>query len=272
MPMNENPRELKTLLAIMKALRDPVYGCPWDVQQTFKSITPYTIEEAYEVVDAVERDDMDDLCDELGDLLLQVVFHAQMASEQDSFGFDDVVEAISTKMIRRHPHVFGNEQERGKQPEKGFWEDIKASEEAGRKVGQKTGKGDDYGQLLLDSVPHTLPALSRANKLQSKAARIGFDWPDISGVYDKIDEEITELKQAQSDDDKGEELGDLMFTMVNLARHMGFDPEQVLRNANSKFQRRFNQMEQSADSSLADCDADELEQLWQQAKLKTPAS
>ncbi len=262
---DQNPRELTTLLAIMKALRDPVDGCPWDVKQTFKSITPYTIEEAYEVVDAIERDDMDELCDELGDLLLQVVFHAQMADEQDLFGFDDVVQAICTKMIRRHPHVFGSAEERAETPKKGFWEDIKAGEKTGEKAGQKAGKGDDK-PLLLDSVPATLPALSRANKLQSKAARVGFDWPDVDGVYAKLDEEIGELKRAKTDDQIGEELGDLMFTVVNLSRHLGHDPEQVLRMANSKFQVRFNHMEKSAKVSLDEMDMNELEQLWQAAK------
>jgi len=256
---DQNPKDIKTLLAIMKALRDPVNGCPWDLKQTFRTITPYTIEEAYEVVDAIERDDMAELCDELGDLLLQVVFHAQMADEQDSFAFENVVEAVCTKMIRRHPHVFGNEQQRAVKPEKGFWEDIKATEKT------KTGKGAD-NTLLLDSVPVTLPALSRASKLQSKAARVGFDWPDISGVFDKLEEEISELKQAQNEDQIAEELGDLMFTVVNLTRHFGHDPEKTLRLANAKFQSRFNHMEKSADSNLEQLDMNELEQLWQQAK------
>ncbi len=260
-----DPRDLKTLLSIMRALRDPVDGCPWDVKQTFKSITPYTIEEAYEVVDAIERDDMDDLCDELGDLLLQVVFHARMAEEQQSFAFDDVVEAICNKMIRRHPHVFGNKEQRAKKPEKGFWEDIKAAEKP-----IKTGKGGDK-PLLLDSVPTTLPALSRARKLQSKAARIGFDWPDETGVYDKINEEIAELKAAKTEQETGEELGDLLFTMVNLTRHLGHDPEQVLRQANAKFQSRFNHMEETANQPLDQHGLEELEQLWQKAKAVTPA-
>ncbi len=261
----EDPRDLKTLLAIMRALRDPDDGCPWDVQQTFKSITPYTIEEAYEVVDAIERDDMDDLCDELGDLLLQVVFHARMAEEQRSFAFDDVVEAICKKMIRRHPHVFGSAEERAKTPEKGFWEDIKAAEKP-----DKAGKGSDKAPLL-DSVPTALPALSRARKLQSKAARVGFDWPDASGVYDKLDEEITELKHAETDAEIGEELGDLLFTVVNLTRHLGHDPEQVLRSANSKFQSRFNDIEKMADRPLDEHSLDELEQMWQKAKQQAPA-
>ncbi len=256
---DSDPRNLKTLLAIMAALRDPDDGCPWDVKQTFRSITPYTIEEAYEVVDAIERDDMGDLCDELGDLLLQVVFHARMAQEQQSFAFDDVVEAICTKMIRRHPHVFGTDEERAKKPEKGFWEDIKAAEKP-----DEAGKGAH----ILDSVPTTLPALSRARKLQSKAARVGFDWPDITGVYDKLNEEISELKAAETDAEIGEELGDLLFTMVNLTRHLGHDPEQVLRQANTKFQRRFNHMEKSADRPMEEIGIDELEQLWQKAKLR----
>ena len=260
-----DPRDLQTLLSIMKALRDPVDGCPWDVKQDFRSITPYTIEEAYEVVDAIERNDMDDLCDELGDLLLQVVFYAQMAAEQNFFEFDDVVQAICTKMIRRHPHVFGSREQRSINPEKGFWEDIKAAEKP-----VQAGKGADK-QLLLDSVPTTLPALSRANKLQSKAARAGFDWPDISGVYDKVLEEIDEAKGAKTEAETGEELGDLLFSVVNLCRHMGHDPEQVLRQANSKFQSRFNHMEESSEVSLQELDAAELEELWQKAKQKPPA-
>jgi len=262
---DQDPRDLETLLAIMAALRDPDDGCPWDVKQTFRSITPYTIEEAYEVVDAIERDDMDDLCDELGDLLLQVVFHARMAQELESFAFDDVVESICKKMIRRHPHVFGTAEERAKPPEKGFWEDIKAAENP-----EKTGQGGDKPPLL-DSVPTTLPALSRARKLQSKAARVGFDWPNVSGVYDKLNEEINELKQAGTDAEIGEELGDLLFTVVNLTRHLGHDPEQMLRNANSKFQSRFNHMEKSADCSLGQLNLEELEELWQRAKQVPPA-
>ena len=249
----------------MRALRNPQTGCPWDVQQTFKSITPYTIEEAYEVVDAIERDDMGDLCDELGDLLLQVVFHAQIASESNTFSFDDVVEAICSKMIRRHPHVFGTEEERGKKPEKGFWEDIKAAEKPGN-----AGKGGD-NRHLLDSVPTTLPALSRARKLQSKAARVGFDWPDIAGVHDKLQEEIEELRSATTQAEIGEELGDLLFTVVNLTRHHGHDPEQGLRAANSKFQSRFNQMEDLSEVSLDQQGLAELEELWQKAKATPPA-
>lgn len=265
MVTDKNPRDLSTLLSIMRALRDPDDGCPWDVKQTFKSITPYTIEEAYEVVDAIERDDMDDLCDELGDLLLQVVFHTRIAEEQQSFAFDDVVEAICTKMIRRHPHVFGSVEERAKTPEKGFWEDIKAAEKPAVE-----GKGADK-PLLLDSVPTTLPALSRARKLQLKAARVGFDWPDVSGVYDKLDEEINELKAAENDEQTAEELGDLLFTVVNLTRHLGHDPEQVLRKANAKFQSRFNYLEQNAEKSLDELGLDELEALWQKAKHQPPA-
>lgn len=255
----QDRKSLQTLLSIMAALRDPENGCPWDVKQTFASITPYTIEEAYEVVDAIERNDMGDLCDELGDLLLQVVFHARIAEEQNAFAFTDVVEAICDKMIRRHPHVFGTAQERGKPPQKGFWEDIKATENA------KTGKGAD-NRHLLDSVPATLPALSRANKLQSKAARVGFDWPDATGVFDKINEEISEIKAAGTPEEIGEELGDLLFTVVNLTRHMGYDPEKVLRQTNAKFQRRFNMMEDISDKSLDQLGMDDLEQLWQQAK------
>jgi len=207
---------------------------------------------------------MDELCDELGDLLLQVVFHAQIAEEQNSFTFEDVTEAINTKMIRRHPHVFGTAEQRAVTPQKGFWEDIKATEKT---AGAKSKEGADK-PLLLDSVPVTLPALSRANKIQKKAARVGFDWPDVNGAYDKLDEEISELKAAESDDQIGEELGDILFTVVNLSRHLGHDPEKVLRQANTKFQNRFNHIEQSADSNLEQLDLNDLEELWQRAKLK----
>lgn len=257
------PHPIESLLQIMKALRDPQTGCPWDVKQDFKSIARYTIEEAYEVVDAIELDDMDELRNELGDLLLQVVFHSQMASERDLFNFADVVEAICNKMINRHPHVFGTAQERAKTPQKGFWEDIKARERS-----QKQSEANTPA-LLLDSVPTTLPALTRAAKLQSKAARIGFDWPDADGVFDKIHEEIAELQQARaarSPQKVAEELGDLMFTIVNLSRHLDLDPEAVLRSANRKFQSRFNFVEQNLDTSLQDATTEQMEALWLRAK------
>lgn len=254
---------VEELLEIMKALRDPETGCPWDVRQDFKSIARYTLEEAYEVVEAIELDDMDELRDELGDLLLQVVFHAQMASEQQLFGFCDVVRSICDKMISRHPHVFGTKADRAKVPEKGFWEDIKARERAQKP--QSGAKADG----LLESVPTALPALTRANKLQAKAARAGFDWPDIDGVFAKVDEELRELRLAVSQNTPekvAEELGDVMFSVVNLSRHLDLDPETVLRDGNRKFQRRFSEMEKLSEKPLEENDAAELEQLWLMAK------
>ncbi len=256
-----NLQSIDTLRAIMKALRDPVDGCPWDVKQDHKSIAAYTIEEAYEVVEAIELDDMDELRDELGDLLLQVVFHSEMASERKDFSMDDVIAAICEKMIRRHPHVFGNEEQRKVSPDKGFWEDIKATE--------KPVNGVDKPKTL-DNVPVALPALSRAEKLQKKAARVGFDWPTIDGVFDKISEEIDEIRQAIKDNEGdqriGEEVGDLLFSVVNLSRHLSHDPETVLRFANNKFQKRFNDLEENAEQPLQSLDLDQLEALWQRAK------
>ena len=258
-----NLSSIETLRAIMKALRDPVDGCPWDVQQDHKSIAPYTIEEAYEVVEAIELDDMDELRDELGDLLLQVVFHAEMASERSDFSFDDVVKAICEKMIRRHPHVFGDESQRGKPLEKGFWEDIKAVEKPN--TGEKTPR-------ILDNVPVALPALTRAEKLQKKAARVGFDWPDVEGVFDKVEEEIEEIrcaiKDKETDERIGEEIGDLLFSVVNLSRHLSHDPETVLRSANNKFQYRFNDLEENAKEPLQSMSLEALETLWKAAKAK----
>ncbi len=256
-PSQLDPRTLETLRAIMKALRTPVSGCPWDLEQNFKSIAPYTIEEAYEVADAIERGDMANLCEELGDLLLQSVYHAQMAEEQGAFTLDDVLEAVNTKMIRRHPHVFGDDAARSAKLAKGFWEDIKAKERAG-----KPSDG------VLVSVPKAFPALTRALKLQAKAAKVGFDWPSVDNVYDKIAEEIEELKSAPKDK-RAEEFGDLLFAMANVARHMGIDPEDALRAANAKFERRFAFIEAELktrgkmpkDSSLGEMDA-----IWNEAK------
>jgi MazG family protein len=258
-PTKMDPRSIETLLAIMAALRTPVTGCPWDLEQTFETIAPYTIEEAYEVVDAIERADMADLQDELGDLLLQPVYHAQMAAEAGSFVFADIVQRVVTKMIRRHPHVFGNAHARAAGVSKGFWEANKAKERA--KTGEATKR-------TLDGVAKALPALTRALKLQAKAARVGFDWPDVSHVYDKLAEEIQELQEAP-EASRAEEIGDLLFVTANLARHYGVDPEAALRAANAKFERRFAFIEdelRKRDKMPAQSDLQEMDGLWDKAK------
>jgi MazG family protein len=256
-PTQMDPRNIATLRAIMAALRTPVTGCPWDLEQDFETIAPYTIEEAYEVADAIQRGNKADLCDELGDLLLQPIYHAQMAAEEGSFTFDDVVEAVCRKMIRRHPHVFGDANAREAGVTKGFWEENKAQERASQ---PKHG--------LLDAVPIALPGLTRAVKLQAKAAKVGFDWPSVDNVYDKIAEEIAEFRGAP-DDRKADEFGDLLFAMANVARHLGIDPEAALRGTNEKFMQRFKHIETALekrghtpkDSNLAEMDA-----LWDEAK------
>lgn len=256
-PTKMNPREIATLRAIMKALRRPVTGCPWDLQQDFASIAPYTIEEAYEVADAIQRGSKADLCDELGDLLLQPIYHAQMAAEEGSFTFEDVIEAVVRKMIRRHPHVFGDAQARAAGVVTGFWEANKAKERAGQ---AKTG--------VLDGVPIALPGLTRALKLQSKAAKVGFDWPAVDNVYDKIAEEIAEFREASSDK-KAEEFGDLLFALANVARHLGIDPEAALRATNEKFTRRFRHIETALEKrglSPAQSNLDDMDALWDEAK------
>src|SRR5689334_13724086 len=234
-------RDISRLIEIMAQLRTPVTGCPWDLEQTFATIAPYTIEEAYEVADAIARGDFDDLRDELGDLLLQVVYHAQMAAEEKAFAFGDVVEAITTKMIRRHPHVFadkdGNIQPAGV---KSAWERIKAEEKAERAA--RRPPEDTAHKSLLASVKVGLPALTRAMELQRKASTVGFDWNDPRAVLAKIREEADEIEAALDRNDKveiAEETGDLMFALVNLARHVDADPETVLRGTNAKFERRF---------------------------------
>lgn len=257
-PADLDPRQVATLRAIMVALRTPVTGCPWDLEQNFSTIAPYTIEEAYEVADAIERNDKADLCEELGDLLLQVVYHAQLAAEEKSFAFDDVVEAICRKMVRRHPHVFGDEKARSAKLAKGFWDEMKARE---KKNGDASG--------LLDGVAVALPAMTRAVKLQAKAAKVGFDWPSIDFVYDKMNEEIAELQDETSPDKQAAEYGDLLFAMANLGRHLNIDPEHALRAANEKFLRRFRHIENELakrgsapeKSTLAEMDA-----LWDEAK------
>ena len=254
-----DPRDIATLRALMQALRTPVTGCPWDLEQDFASIAPYTIEEAYEVADAIERGSRAELCDELGDLLLQPIYHAQMAAEEGSFTFDDVIEGVVRKMIRRHPHVFGDAEARAAGVAKGFWEANKAKERAA------TGKDKER---LLSTVALALPALSRALKLQAKAAKVGFDWPAVDFVYDKINEEVAELREAPPEK-RGEELGDLLFVVANLARHYGVDPEAALRGANAKFERRFAHIEDALKAqgkTPAESDLTEMDALWNEAK------
>lgn len=302
--MTDTPKKSITdLIAVMAALRTPVTGCPWDLEQSFETIAPYTIEEAYEVADAIERRDRVDLREELGDLLLQVVYHARLAEEEGSFNFADVADGITKKMIRRHPHVFGDETARTAGMAKGAWERIKAAEKAEKAAAKaatarRSGKPQDSASppasALLADVPVGLPALSRAIKLQDKAARVGFDWPSLAPVFDKMREELAEFEavalpadprgreEAQSRDRREdaprdpshhekieEEYGDLLFVMANVARHLGLDPETALRRANAKFTRRFAFIEaklaergkKPAQSDLAEMDA-----LWNEAK------
>ena len=247
----------------MASLRDPESGCPWDLEQDFASIAPYTVEEAYEVADAIAREDFEALRDELGDLLLQVVFHAQMAKEAGFFDFDDVAGAISDKMLRRHPHVFGTAEERAAGLEEGSWERIKAEERAAR-----------ADESALAGIARALPALKRAQKLGKRASLVGFDWPDRSGVRAKIQEELDELEAAvgtRSQEAIDEEFGDLLFAVVNLARHLDVDPEKVLTAANRKFERRFRDMEQAIAAANKDFEEQSLEtldQAWRAAKKR----
>jgi ATP diphosphatase len=252
-------RDIARLIEIMARLRTPETGCPWDLKQTFATIAPYTIEEAYEVADAIARGNMDDLKDELGDLLLQVVFHARMAEEAGDFAFEDVVLAITEKLVRRHPHVFGSAGNLSPDQVKSLWEKIKAEER----------KDKPAGESVLDGVPVALPALTRAEKIQKRAAQVGFDWPDVDGVLDKIEEEISELKAAKTRIDSEEEIGDLFFSLVNYARRSNIDPELALRNATLKFERRFRGVERrarDAGSTVEQTSLDELERFWQMEK------
>jgi ATP diphosphatase len=288
-------KDIARLIEIMAALRTPGTGCPWDLEQTFETIAPYTIEEAYEVADAIARGDRVDLKDELGDLLLQVVYHARMAEEEGAFAFGDVVEAITAKMIRRHPHVFGSAEERAAGAEPGFWARIKAEERAAKAAARNENPTSAEsapplptsrrGDGLLAEISIALPALTRAVKLQDKAAKVGFDWPSLAPVFEKMREELGELeREALPADPRGaaerspervakieEEFGDLLFVMANVARHLGLDPEAALRAANEKFTRRFRHIEtrlaeqgrSPAQSSLAEMDA-----LWDEAKAQ----
>ena len=255
--------EIARLVEIMDSLRDPERGCPWDLEQNFSTIAPYTVEEAYEVADAIEREDFEALRDELGDLLFQAVFHARLAKEEGAFDFADVIAAINDKMIRRHPHVFANADERSADEQTVSWEAQKAAERAAK------------GALgLLDDVPVGLPGLTRAVKLQKRAARVGFDWTDARDVLAKISEEAEELVEARdekSQDAIEDEFGDLLFVIANLSRHLKVDPEAALRRANAKFTRRFTHIEKSLAASartLDDASLEEMEALWTDAKRR----
>jgi ATP diphosphatase len=265
-------RQIATLLDIMARLRTPNTGCPWDLEQNFATIAPYTIEEAYEVADAIARGDLDDLRDELGDLLLQVVFHARMAEEQGAFAFDDVVQAIVTKMIRRHPHVFPDENGNLTPLVKGDWGRIKAEEKAERAA--RRGETLDAATNLLDKVKSGQPALAQAMDLQRVASTVGFDWNDPRAVLAKLREETDEIEAALDAGDADhvtEEIGDLLFVVVNLARHADADPEMALRAANAKFQRRFGYIERTLTARGSSLDAAtlaEMDALWNEAKTK----
>ncbi len=281
----EHVQGLKRLLAVMAALRTPETGCPWDLKQTFATIAPYTIEEAYEVADAIARGDMADLKDELGDLLLQVVYHARMAEEAGAFAFPDVADAIVRKMVRRHPHVFGSREERAAGAAPDFWARIKAEEK-----NAKGKAGDGAPASLLADIPAALPALTRAVKLQDKAARVGFDWPNLSPVFDKLKEEIAELEEVAVPADPRvnpqapitdaaharimEELGDALFVLANVARHLKIDPEAALRAANAKFSRRFAYVEaRLAEQGLRPEEAalDDMDALWNEIRARDKA-
>lgn len=254
---------VQQLLDIMARLRDPQHGCPWDIKQTYDTIVPYTLEEAYEVADAIARKDYPELKDELGDLLFQVVFYAQIASEEGRFRFEDCVQAICDKLQRRHPHVFGEQDAKASEPDGAEqalsnWEALKSEER--KSSGQHS---------VLDNVPQAIPALSRAFKLQKRCANVGFDWPDVAGAWDKVKEEITEVEEAKDHEHLAEELGDLMFALVNVVRKHKLDPETVLRAANTKFEHRFRAVEQrlqQQSSSVEQATLDEMEAIWQQVK------
>ncbi|MGI3171555.1 nucleoside triphosphate pyrophosphohydrolase [Pseudooceanicola sp. C21-150M6] len=266
-PIHHEAAGLPQLLAILRRLRDPETGCPWDVEQNFATIAPYTIEEAYEVADAIERGAMDELRGELGDLLLQVVFHAQMAEEMGLFNFHDIAAGVAEKMIHRHPHVFGDEsRDKSAEQQTRDWEVVKAAERAA-----KGASG------VLDDVAVGLPALLRAQKLQKRAARVGFDWPETTQVLAKMQEEAAELVEAQTDlgpDEIEDEMGDLLFNMANLARHLKVDPEAALRRANAKFTRRFAYIEAALaqqNKAPQDSTLEEMDALWTEAKLREKA-
>jgi len=265
------------LVKIMASLRHPETGCPWDIEQTFQSIAPYTIEEAYEVVEAIEQGDMDNLCDELGDVLLQVVFHARMAEEGGHFGFADVVDAVSEKMMRRHPHVFADAYIKNAKAQTVHWEDIKAQERASKRQSDKTSSATT--DSAMDGVGVALPALTRAQKLQNRAARVGFDWGELAPVVAKIREELSEVEAEIDINNKDqpsaaltEEIGDLLFSVVNLSRHLGIDAETALRQGSHKFELRFRDMEhcsEKAGKEFSSLSLQEQEQYWEQVKIKS---
>jgi len=274
----EPSRDIARLIEIMAALRTPGTGCPWDLAQNFQTIAPYTLEEAYEVADAIERCDLDGLKEELGDLLLQVVYHARMAEEAGAFSFGDVVEGVTAKMIRRHPHVFGDATARSPAAVDGIWAKIKAEEKA---LKQKVADADPAHPSILADIPAALPGLTRAIKLQDKAARAGFDWPGLMPVLDKVREELAELEEAAlpapsrgggaspAPDAIREEFGDLLFVMANVARHLRIDPEAALRGANQKFIRRFTHIERrlaAQGRAPAQSSLEEMDALWDEAK------
>jgi ATP diphosphatase len=258
-------QNISRLLAIMEKLRDPQGGCPWDLQQTYKTIVPHTLEEAYEVADTIERQQYDELRDELGDLLFQIVFYAQLAKEEQRFEFDDVVEAICDKLERRHPHVFGDVSYDNAEEQTAAWEALKKQERANKQVQQKSS--------VLDGIAQNLPAISLAQKIQQRVARVGFDWPDWHGVLEKVIEETDEVRNAWANAQaRQEEIGDLLFACINLARHADCDAEASLRHANRKFTERFQQLESLAEQEgivLEHASLDTLEALWKRAKSAT---
>jgi len=265
-------QEIEQLKDIMKALRDPDNGCPWDIEQDFSSVAPYTIEEAYEVADAIERDDMEDLKSELGDLLFQVIFHAQMADEKGLFNLEDVVNQVNEKLVRRHPHVFADEKVESSTQLEHRWEQHKHEE---RKIKSENDKADPG---TFDGIASTMPALKWSHKIQKRAARTGFDWPEIWPVFEKLEEELAELKDEIVHEDNYEriqdEFGDVLFVCVNIAMHIGVDAEKSLRHANRKFMSRFNAMEKligADDKRFTDCSLEQMEEYWQIAK-KAPGT
>lgn len=277
--MNTDKPAIDKLIWIMSQLRDPNGGCPWDLKQSFKTIVPHTLEEAYEVAEAIEQEDFDELPKELGDLLFQVVFYAQLGKEQELFDFEKIASLMCEKLIRRHPHVFGelSNQTLNDSEIKYNWEQIKTQERNANSKQNKTS--------VLDDIPNALPALNRAYKIQKRVAHVGFDWPDVNGALDKVEEEIAELrveidknKKSNSNVNKeriADELGDLFFALTNVSRHLGLNPEQITRQANDKFSRRFKGVEQLAEehtTPLSDMSLDEMEELWSQVKASEPKS
>lgn len=263
-------QSIEKLIEIMRALRDPKSGCPWDLEQDFQSLIPYTLEEAYEVADAIERNNLDDIKSELGDLLFQIVFYSQLAKEQEVFDFNDVAQAISDKLIRRHPHVFAGAKVKDAAEQTKEWEKIKQQEREA-----KAEKNANHLSIL-DDVSRTLPSLMRSEKLQKRAAKEGFDWPDINGVLKKVHEELDEVQQefdakTQDKEKIEDEIGDLFFSCINLSRHAGLDAEQCVRKANLKFERRFRELEKIAYNKgfhVNETNTDELEKLWQEVKSR----